>query len=87
VYRQLRAHLQDLKGGVRPEDVMDHDHRGTVHHPDPDCRVGALGEPFRVDDRAASQLVQVEVGVAELEQPGSQLVLVGVAVLLHEAVR
>ena len=35
----------------------------------------------------AAQLVEVEVGVAELQQPGAELVLVRVAVLLDEAVR
>ena len=37
--------------------------------------------------RAPAQLVEVEVGVAELQQAGAELVLVGVAVLLDEAVR
>ena len=46
----------------------------------------ALGEPLGVHYRAAAQLVQVEVGVAELEQAGAELVLVRVAVLLDEAV-
>ena len=36
-------------------------------------------------DRARPQLVQVEVGVAEMQQAGAELVLVGVAVLLDEA--
>ena len=58
-----------------------------MHHADADGGVGALGQPLGVDDRAAAQLVQVEVGVAELEQAGAELVLVGVAVLLDEAVR
>jgi hypothetical protein len=34
-----------------------------------------------------AQLVVVEVGVAEVQQAGAELVLVGVAVLLDEAVR
>ena len=58
-----------------------------MHHADADRGVGALGQPFGVDDRAPAQLVQVEVGVAELQQAGAELVLVGVAVLLDEAVR
>ena len=49
--------------------------------------VGALGETLGVHDRTAAQLVQVEVRVAELKQAGAELVLVGVAVLLHETVR
>ena len=66
---------------------MDDDDRGAVHHADPHGGVGALRQPLGVDDRAAAQLVQVEVGVAELEQSGAELVLVGVPVLLDEAVR
>ena len=45
------------------------------------------GQALRVDDRAAAELVEVEVRVAELEQARAQLVLVGVAVLLDEAMR
>ena len=87
MHGQLGAHLEDLKRGVGPEDVVDDDHGGAVHHADAHGGVRALGETLRVHDRAAAQLVQVEVGVAELEQPGAELVLVGVAVLLDEAVR
>ena len=85
--RQLRADLEDLQRGVRPEDVVDDDDAGAVQDADADGGVGARGQPLGVDDRAAAQLVEVEVGVAELEQAGAELVLVGVAVLLDEAVR
>ena len=44
-------------------------------------------EALRVHERARPQLVVVEVGVAEMQQPRPELVLVGVAVLLDEAVR
>ena len=49
--------------------------------------LGAGGERVGVDERARPQLVDVEVGVAELQQRGAELVLAGVAVLLDEAVR
>jgi hypothetical protein len=65
---------------------MHDDDARPVHDPDPDGSVGAAGEPIGVDERARAQLVEVEVGVAELEQPRAELVLVGVAVLLDEAV-
>ena len=54
--------------------------------PDAHGGVRALGQPLRVDDRAPAQLVEVEVRVAELKQARAELVLVGVAVLLDEAV-
>ena len=87
MHRQLRADLEDLERRVRPEDVVHDDHGRAVHHADADRGVRALGEPLGVHDRAAAQLVQVEVRVAELEQAGAELVLVRVAVLLDEAVR
>ena len=61
--------------------------RRAVQHADADGGAGALREPLGVHDRARAQLVEVEVGVAEVQQPGAELVLVGVAVLLDEAVR
>ena len=66
---------------------MDHDDARAVHHADAHRGVGARGEPLGVDERAAAQLVEVEVGVAELQQAGAELVLARVAVLLDEAVR
>ena len=44
-------------------------------------------KPLGVHERARAQLVEVEVGVAEVQQPRAELVLVRVAVLLDEAVR
>ena len=85
--RQLRADLEHLEGGVGAEDVVDDDDGRAVEHADADGRLGAGGEPLGVDERARAQLVVVEVGVAEVQQPGAELVLVGVAVLLDEAVR
>ena len=41
----------------------------------------------RMRDRAGAQLVEVKVRVPELEQARTELVLVRIAVLLHEAVR
>jgi hypothetical protein len=86
VHRQLGAHLEDLERRVRAEDVVDDHHRGAVHHPDSHGGVRALRESLGVHYRAAAELVQVEVGVAELEQARSELVLVRVAVLLDEPV-
>ena len=39
-----------------------------------------------MDDAPPSQLVDIEERVAELEQPGTELVFLGVGILLHEAV-
>ena len=85
--RQLRADLEDLEDGVRPEHVV-HDHdRRAVQDADAHGLAARLREPLGVHDRARAQLVVVEVGVAEVQQPRAELVLVGVAVLLDEAVR
>ena len=80
--------LEDLERRVGPEDVVhDDDASAPCITPTRTAASRALGEPLGVDDRAAAQLVEVEVGVAELQQAGAELVLVGVAVLLDEAVR
>ena len=68
VDRQLGADLEDLQRLVGPEDVVHDDHARPVHHADADRGVGALGQPLGVDERAGAQLVEVEVGVAELQQ-------------------
>ena len=73
---QLGADLEHLEGGVGAEDVVDDDDRGAVQHADADGRLRAGGEPVGVDERARAQLVVVEVGVAEVQQPGAELVLV-----------
>ena len=84
---QLRADLEDLERGVGAEDVVDDDDGGAVENADAHGGVGAVGQPLGVDERAPAQLVVVEVGVAEVQEAGAELVLVGVAVLLDEAVR
>ena len=84
--RQLGADLEDLERRVRPEDVVDDDDARAVHHADANGRVRPGCEPVGVDSERDPQLVQVEVGVAELEQARAELVLVRVAVLLDEAV-
>src|SRR5919198_534920 len=81
VHRQLGADLEDLKGRVGPEDVVARNHRRAVHDADADRGVRPLGKSLGVDDRAPAELVEVEVGVAELQEPGAELVLVGIAVL------
>ena len=85
--RQLGPDLEHLKGGVGAEHVVDDDDARPCMTPDADRGRGALGEPLGVDDRAAAQLVQVQVGVAEVQQARAQLVLLRLAVLLDEAVR
>jgi hypothetical protein len=57
-----------------------------VHNADPDRGPAATRQAVSLSDRAGAKLVQVEVGVTELEQTWSKLVLVGVAILLDEAV-
>ena len=58
-----------------------------VHDPDADGCVGARRQPLGMHERAGAQLVEIEVGVAELQQAGTELVLAGVPVLLDEPVR
>jgi len=58
-----------------------------VQHADAHGLAGAVREPFGVHERARPQFVEVEVGVAQVQQAGAELVLVRVAVLLDESVR
>jgi hypothetical protein len=83
---QESADLEDLQAGVRPEDVMDDEHAVTVRHADADRLADPCREQLRPRERSRPQLVQVEIAVAELEQLRAELVLVGVEVLLDEAV-
>src|SRR5439155_15016519 len=68
-------------------DVVHDDHARAVHDADAHRGVRARRKTLGVDERAPAQLVEVQVGVAELQQPGAELVLARVAVLLDEAVR
>ena len=72
-------------GRVGAKDVVDDDGVGAVHDADAHRGLRAHREPLRVHDRARAQLVDVEVGVAELQQAGAELVLLGVAILLDES--
>jgi hypothetical protein len=83
----LRADLQHLEDGIRPEHVVHDHHRRAVQDTDADRLAGGLRQPLGVHDRPSAQLVVVEIGVAEMEKARAELVLVGVAVLLDEAVR
>ena len=85
--RKLRSDLKHLKDGVWTKHVMDYDYHRAMHDPDPDRRRGALGEPLGMDDRTASEFVEVQVRVSEMKEPGSQLILLGLVILLDEAVR
>jgi hypothetical protein len=80
------APTEHLERGVRPEDVVDHDDVRAVHHAHAHGGLRALGQPLGVHDRATAQLVEVQIRVAELQQPGAELILVRVAVLFHEPV-
>jgi hypothetical protein len=86
VDRELGADLEDLERLVRPEDVVHDDHARPVPHAHADRGIGALRQPLGRHQRASAQFVEVEVGVAKLEQAGPELVLAGLAVLLDEAV-
>jgi len=86
VQRQERTHLEHLQARVRPEDVMDDEHALAVGDADADRLADPRGEQLRPRERARPQLVEVEVAVPELEQLRAELVLVGVEVLLDEAV-
>ena len=88
VQRQHRADLEDLEGGVGPEDVVDDERAVAVENArrePPPASATASSSDHASDARA--QLVQVEVAVAEVQQLGAELVLVAVRVLLDEAVR
>ncbi len=65
---------------------MDDEHAAPVRHPDADGLADARCEQLRPCERPRAQLVQVEVAVSELEQLRTELVLVGVEVLLDEPV-
>ena len=84
---ELCPDLEHLKGGVRAEHVMDDDHARPVHDADTYRGGGALGQALRLDDRATAKLVQIEIGVAQMQKAGAELVLLGLAVLLDEPVR
>jgi hypothetical protein len=84
VHRELSSDLEDLKRGVRPEDVVDDDHIPPVHHSNSDRGVSPLGETLGMNQRPGSELVEVEIGVPELEQASAELVLIGVPILLDE---
>ena len=85
VQRQLRADLEDLQAVVGPEDVVDDQHAVAVQRADAHRLAGAHRERVGPRQRAAAQLVDVEVDVAELEQRGAELVLARLRVLLDEA--
>ena len=84
---KLGTDLENLKRGVRSEHVVDDDHARPVHDTDADRGRRSLGEALGIDDRAATKLVEVEVGVAEMQQAGTKLVLLRLTVLLDESVR
>jgi hypothetical protein len=84
---ELRADLEHLERGVGTEHVVHDRDGGAVQHAHADGRARARRQPLRMHERASAQLVEVQVGVAEVQQARAELVLVRVAVLLDEAVR
>ena len=84
--RKLEADLEHPECRVRAENVVHDHHARAVHDADPNRGARPGGEVVGVGDRARTQLVQVEVGVAKLKQARAELVLVGMAVLLDETV-
>jgi hypothetical protein len=86
VQREERADLEHLQARVRSEDVVDDEHAVAVGHSDADRLPDPRRQQLGPRERPRSQLVQVEVAVPELEQLRAELVLVGVEVLLDEAV-
>jgi hypothetical protein len=74
VHRQLQPDLGDLKAAPRAEDVMEDDHRAPVHDPNPDRVAGPGRQAVGVGDGAGSQLIEVQVRIAELEQARAQLI-------------
>ena len=74
--RQLGADLEHLERRVGPEDVVHHDDGRAVHDADADGLAGLGGQALGVHERTGAKLVVVEIGGAEMEQPGCELVLV-----------
>ena len=62
------------------------DHLRTVQDADADRGLRARGQALGMHDRPPAQLVEIQVGVAEVQEPRPELVLAGIAVLLDEAV-
>jgi hypothetical protein len=86
VQRQERADLQHLQACVGTEDVVDDEQPVAVRDAHPDRLGDPRREQLRPRERPRAQLVQVEIAVPELKQLRPELVLVGVEVLLDEAV-
>jgi len=86
MHRQKRADLEQLQARVRSKHVVDDQDAARVRDADADRLAHARREQLGPGERTRAQLVQVEIAVAELEQLRAELILVGVEVLLHEAV-
>jgi hypothetical protein len=86
VHREQGTDFEQLQARVRPEDVMDDEDAARVG----DTHAHRLADPRREElrprERPRTQLVQVEVAIAELEQLWAELILVGIEVLLDETV-
>ncbi len=85
--RQLQSDLEDAERRIGTEYVVDDHDARPMHDPDPHRRARSRGQPVGIRDRAGAQLVEVEIRVAELEEPGPELVLIGVPVLFYESMR
>jgi hypothetical protein len=66
--------------------VVNHEQALAVGDADADRLADPRREQLRPGERARTKLVEIEVAVPELEQLRAELVLVGVEVLLDEAV-
>jgi hypothetical protein len=86
VHRQQRSDLEQLEARVRSEHMVDDEDAARVRHADADRLADPRREQLRPRERARAQLVEIEIAVAELQQLGAELVLVGVEVLFDEAV-
>src|SRR5258708_21101806 len=85
--REGQGDLEGAECRVRTEYVVHHHDARPVHDADAEGGAGGRGEAIRIGDRARAQLVQVQVRVSKLQQARTELVLLGVPVLLDKTVR
>lgn len=81
-----RADLEDLHRVVRPEDVVDDEHVVAVEDADPNGFLCAGGQRVRPQEGAASELIVLKEGVAQLEGGDAEPVLAGIGVLFDQIV-
>ncbi|CAK7282197.1 hypothetical protein SGPA1_20163 [Streptomyces misionensis JCM 4497] len=84
VQRLHGADLQHLPAVVGPEDVVHDQHALLVQHPQVHALPAGAGQIVRPHQGARPQLVHVQIGGAQAQQLGAQLIAARGVVLLHE---